>query len=436
MSLAKSAVQGALPERSVAPETTFFSTPLSQLDDVVAGHIRSDVEREQRSINLIASASYSPLALRQAEGSHLVNKNASGWVGRRSVANCENVDAIERMAIERAQRIFGGEAVNVQALSATLANVAVLRAVLKPGDRLLAFGERAGGHISHGTPGHLSGMGLEVTAFGVGSGDVIDLDEVRRTALELRPKMIVAGATSYPRTIDVLGLRQIADECGALLFADIAHVAGLIAAGLHPNPVPFADVATSSTQKTLCGPRNGAFVFSRAIHARAIDEAIYPGMQGPAPVHIIAARAIQLELVRRPEFKSLMMRVLANAKALCDGLSEAGVPLYTGGTDTHMVVADVRSTSWKPKELIATFGAYGILANAVGLPARKGDAGSSGFRTGTVAMSIRGFGVSEFRELGTLIGQVIKRGPNASTDESVRKRFLAMALAHPVPSFV
>jgi len=429
-------VPGTISDGAGAPGASFFSASLSALRDPVAAHIRADADREQRSINLIASASYSPLALRQAEGSHLVNKNASGWVGRRSVANCEDVDAIERIAIERAQAIFGGEAVNVQALSATLANVAVLRAVLKPGDRLLAFGETAGGHISHGTPGHLSSIGLEVTAFGVGARDVIDLDDVRKAAKASRPRMIVAGATSYPRQIDFAGLRQIADEVGALLFADIAHVAGLIAAGLHPNPVPFSDVATTSTQKTLCGPRNGAFVFSRGEYARAIDQAIYPGMQGPAPVHIIAARAVQLELVRRPEFKALMAQVLANAQSLCEGLQEADIALYTGGTDTHLVVADARSTAWTPKDLIATFGAYGVVANAVGLPPRSGDGRGVGFRIGTVAMSIRGFSQSDFRELGAAIGRILGRGPNAPLDEPMRQRLLAMALAHPVPSFV
>jgi glycine hydroxymethyltransferase len=436
MSRAEAVVPDGGRDGSSAPGASFFSVPLSTLGDPVAERIRADADREQRSINLIASASYSPLALRQAEGSHLVNKNASGWVGRRSVANCEDADAIERMAMERAQAIFGGEAVNVQALSATLANVAVLRAMLKPGDRLLAFGEMAGGHISHGTPGHLSGTGLDVSTFGVDGRDLIDLDDVRKTAKASRPRMIVAGATSYPRRIDFEGLRRIADETGALLFADIAHVAGLIAAGLHPNPVPISDVATSSTQKTLCGPRNGGFTFSRRAHARAIDEAIYPGMQGPAPVHIIAARAVQLELVRRPDFKTLMMQVLANATSLCDGLSEAQAALYTGGTDTHLVVADVRSTPWMPKDLIATFGAYGVLANAVGLPPLPGDRRGVGLRVGTVAMTIRGFSRSEFHELGVLIGRILRSGPGAPLDETIRRRLLTRAVAHPVPSFL
>lgn len=435
MSRAPSAVPGNILEGAGAPDTSIFSAPLSSLDDPVVAHIRADAEREQRSINLIASASYSPRALREAEGSHLVNKNASGWAGRRSVANCEDVDAIERLAIERAQAIFGGEAVNVQALSATLANVAVLRAVLKPGDRLLAFGEAAGGHISHGTTGHLSSSGLEVATFGVGGGDVIDLDEIRKTARTTRPRMIVAGATSYPRQIDFAGLRQIADEVGALLFADIAHVAGLIAVGLHPNPVPFADVATTSTQKTLCGPRNGAFVFSRAEFARAIDQAIYPGMQGPAPMHIIAARAIQLAFVRRPAFKNLMLQVLANARSLCEGLQEAGATLYTGGTDTHLIVVDARSTTWTSKDLIARFGTYGIVANAVSLPPRDGESRGLGFRIGTVAMSIRGFSEADFFQLGVLIGRIFSLGPGAPMDDAMRQLLSGLALAHPVPSF-
>lgn len=439
MTAAVNSVREAPPRAST--ETTpwggTFGASLSDIGGEVAELIRADRAREERSINMIASASYCPLALRQAEGTHLVNKNASGLPGRRSMANCEEVDGIENLAIERAKALFGAEAVNVQALSSTLANVAIMRAVLKPGDRLLAFGELAGGHVSHGADRHITSAGLVVRTFGVDGNDMLDLDAARRAALEFRPRMIVAGATSYPRAVDFRGLRAIADEVGALLFSDIAHVAGLVAAGLHDNPVPFSDVASSSTQKTLCGPRNGAFTFSRTEHAEAINAAIYPGLQGPVPIHIVAARAIQLELVARPTFRTLMEAVLANAQALAEGLKENGIPLYTGGTDTHMVIADLRTQEgWTPAELVTALGRYGVTGNGIRVPARAGDPNDAAYRFGSVAMTIRGVDVSTFRELGKLFGRVLAAGPKAATDRAVAARLTEIAEAHPVPSYV
>lgn len=413
-----------------------FAAPLDAVGGDVAKLIRADREREGRSINMIASGSYCPLAMRQAEGAHLVNKNASGMPGRRTMANCEEADAIEQLAIDRAKAVFGSEAANVQALSSTLANVAVFRAIMEPGDRLLAFGDRAGGHISHGTERHISSQGIEVRDFGVDGDDRLDLDAARRMAREFRPKVIVAGATSYPRAVDFAGLRKIADEVGALLFSDIAHVAGLVATGLHENPVPYSDVATTSTQKTLCGPRSGAFTFSKARFADAIDASIYPGMQGPAPMQLIAARAVQLDLVTRPYFRSLMEAVLCNARALANALREGGFPLYTGGTDTHMVVADLRATDWEPASLVAAFGAYGVTGNGIRIPKRPVDRNEAAYRFGSTAMTVRGMGEEAFRGLGAMFAAILRGGPGGSFDEGIRARIEGYALDYPVPSYV
>lgn len=413
-----------------------FAAPLSEIGGDVLGFIRADRRREEGTVNMIASGSYAPFAMRQAEGSHLVNKNASGMPGRRSMANCEEADAIERLAIERAKSVFGSEAANVQALSSTLANVAVFRAIMKPGDRLLSFDSLAGGHISHGTPKHITSLGREVRSFGVDADGRVDFEEARRMAREFRPGVIVAGATSYPRAIDFRALRAIADEVGALLFSDIAHVAGLVATGFHENPVPFSDVATTSTQKTLCGPRSGAFTFSRLAHADAIDEAIYPGLQGPAPMQLIAARAVQLDLVTRPYFKTLMAAVLENAQALCEGLLEAGCGLYTGGTDTHMVLATVREAGWTPGELVAAFGAHGVTGNGMNVPGRARGEPEVAYRFGSTAMTIRGMEAAGFRKLGTLFGRVMRGGPGAPVDAEVRRGVAAFAEAYPVPSYV
>lgn len=413
-----------------------FASPLAAIGGEIAELIRSDRNREERAVNMIASASYCPISLRQAEGSHLVNKNVSGWPGQRSMANCEDADRIETLAIERAKTLFGAEAVNVQALSSTLANVAVMRAVLRPGDRLLAFGELAGGHVSHGTDRHITSVNLEVKTFGVDADGRLDLGEARRLARSFRPRMIVAGATSYPREIAFAALREIADEVGALLFSDIAHVAGLVVAGLHANPVPFSDVATTSTQKTLCGPRNGAFTFSRSSFAESIDKAIYPGLQGPAPIHLIAARALQLDLVARPAFADLMRSVTANAKALCDGLRERDITLYTGGTDTHMVVAEAPSPDWSPAALVEAMGRYGVTGNGIRIPQGRHGRSDAAFRFGSVAMSIRGLGQRHFHELGTLFGEILQGGPEASIDGRLASRLAAIAQAFPIPSYV
>ena len=413
----------------------FFGADARQAGADVVALIDQDRKREALSLNMIASASYAPLGLRQIEGTHLVNRAPMGLPGRRSVANCEELDAIENLAISRAKAIFGAEYVNVQALSSTIANVAVLRAILPDdGARLLTFDELAGGHVSHGAMRHITGANREVVSFGVTRTGAVDLDQARDLARKTRPHVLLAGPSSYPREIDFAGLKTIADEVDALLFTDIAHVAGLIAAGLHANPVPFSDVSTSSTQKTLCGPRNGAFVFARERFGAAIDAAIYPGLQGPAASNMIAARAVQMEMITRPAFAQLMRDVVANAKAFAAGLEEGGIELYTGGTDSHMIMA-YTGESWTQPDLVAGLGAYGVIGNAMRAPGLSGEPRTA-FRFGSIALTIRGLDIAEARTLGREVAEILRAGQGAPVDAARLRRLKDLANAHPIPSFV
>ena len=413
----------------------FFSSQASQLGPDIVGLIQDDRELEMRSLNLIASASYCPLGLRQIEGTHLVNRAPIGMPGRRSVGNCEHLDSIELLAIERAKALFGAEFVNVQALSSTIANVAVFRAVLPAdGARVLTFDELAGGHVSHGAMRHITGYNREVASFGVTPMGTLDLDQAHDVARRLRPHVIIAGPSSYPREMDFAALRKIADEVGALLFTDIAHVAGLIATGLHANPVPYSDVSTTSTQKTLCGPRNGAFVFAQSRFGDAIDQAIFPGLQGPAGANLIAARAVQLEMVGSPAFADLMQSVVANAKALATGLEAGGCSIYTGGTDSHMVMA-FTGEDWERPDLVAKLGEYGVLGNAMRAPDHAGQARTA-FRFGTIALTIRGFDAEDFLRLGRELAAIFAGGPTASIDRARLDLFRQLAASHPIPSFI
>ena len=412
-----------------------FSSNAAQLGSDVVKLIGDDRALEVQSLNLIASVSYCPLGLRQIEGTHLVNRAAIGLPGRRIVANCEHLDAIEVLAIERAKAVFGAEYTNVQALSSTIANVAVLRAVVpEDGARLLMFDELAGGHVSHGAMRHITGYHREVESFGVTPSGMVDLDHARDMARRMRPHILIAGPSSYPREIDFAALRSIADEVDALLFTDIAHVAGLIAAGLHANPVPFSDVSTTSTQKTLCGPRNGAFVFARKRFGAEIDAAIFPGLQGPAATNLIAARAVQMEMITRPAFAELMRNVVANAKALAAGLEQGGVSLYTGGTDSHMVMA-FTGELWTQPELVAKLGEYGILGNAMRAPDRSGKP-CTAFRLGSVGLTIRGLDVDDFSRIGQELAFIFTAGPRAPLDRARLETLRQLATAHPVPSFI
>ncbi len=408
-----------------------FTDELDGVDETMARLLRAEESRQRTTVNLIASESYCPRAAIEAEASLLVNKNASGYPGRRDVGGCEVFDEIERLAIDRARALFGAEHANVQAMASTVANVAVLRALLRPGDRILALDGRAGGHHSHGGSRHLSGQDYEVTTFGIDeTAGTIDLAEVGRLAREMRPRVVVAGSTACPRAIDFRGLHAIAAEVGAILFADIAHVAGLVVTGLHDNPAPYADVVTTSTHKTLCGPRTGGVVLSSRRLAEAIDAAIYPGIQGAPGAHIIAGRAVLFDLVATAAFRKLMQAVVANALVLARTLAAHGLSLYLGGTDTHMVVVDLGPSAWTAAGVTAALERHGILANGVRWPARDA---RLGVRLGTVAMTIRGMDEAGIRRVGDAVALVLIRGADQPALPEIRREMAAVAADHPLP---
>lgn len=413
--------------------TGLFRAGLADSDADVFALIEDQRRLNRTSVNLVASESYAPQATLEAEASALINKNATGYPPRVSVGGGGVIDAIESLAIERAKELFGAEYANVQSLSSTIANIAVVRALLKPGDRILAFDPAAGGHSSHGSPRHLAGQDYSIRTFGVDeTTGALDLDNARRIALEFRPDMVIAGSSHYPMQIDFAALADIAAEVGALTFADIAHVSGLVAAGLHPNPTPRYDVVTTSTHKTLCGPRTGGLILCKQIHGPAIDKALAPGLQAAPGAHIIAARAVLLRLVKSDAFAELMRATLANAAALADGLVAGGVRLYGGGTDTHMVVVDLRDTTWTAKDLGEHLLGHNITASASSLPLRSGSAGRMGLRLGSVAMTIRGADREVFARIGEALAKIIA-ARSTPVDAGLARIFLDIADAYPLP---
>lgn len=415
--------------------TELFAGDLAAIDPELAALIDRQRTQNENTVNLVASETYCPRATIEAEASILINKNASGYPPRRSFGGGEIMDRIESLAIDRARRLFGAEHANIQALSSTVANVAVLRGLLRPGDRILSFDAAAGGHGSHGGGGHISGQDYAVRGFGVDEATGrLDLDAARREARAFRPRIIIAGSSSYPWAIDFDAIAEIAAEVGALTFADIAHVAGLIVAGLHANPTPRYDVVTTSTHKTLCGPRTGGLILCRAAHGAAIDAALMPGLQAAPGAHIIAARAVLFDMVGRPEFAALMRRVVENARALAEGVVEGGGRLYCGGTDTHMVVIDLRGSPWAGPDVNDRLLRLGIVANTTGLPADPARVGRLGLRLGSTPMTIRGADAATHRELGRHVARVLAAGPGAAEDTRLGAEIAELARRFPVPA--
>jgi glycine hydroxymethyltransferase len=411
-----------------------FDADLRQADPAIGTLIDLEVARNNATLNLIASESYCPRATLQAEASILVTKNATGYPQSRAVGGCEYINAIEMLAQARARALFGAEHANVQALSSTIGNIAVLRGLLRPGDTILHLAETAGGHHSHGAAYHASGTDYRAVSFGVDEArGGFDLDALRAQARALQPRIIIAGSTAYPRAIDFRGLRTIADEVSAMLFADIAHVAGLVVTGLHDNPVPYADAATTSTHKTLCGPRIGGLILCKAGLADAVDTALFPGMQGAPGAHIIAARAVLFDLVARPAFAALMRAVVRNARIFAEALLEAGLKLYLGGTDTHMVVVDLRDAAIGGRTAERRLEAHGLVCNALQLPERNGAAGRTGLRLGSTAMTIRGMGEAGFRQIARLIAGILRASDDA-VDSRTRAEVADLARRCPVPA--
>lgn len=399
-----------------------FYEKLNQYDPEVYSAIAREEKREQQNIELIASENVVSEAVLLAAGSLLTNKYAEGYPGKRYYGGCAYVDEVEELARTRACRLFGAEHANVQPHSGANANLAVFFALLQPGDTVLSMNLAHGGHLSHGSPVNISGKYFNIVSYGVSEeAQTIDYDEVERLALESRPKLILAGASAYPRVIDFARFRQIADRVGAYLMVDMAHIAGLVAAGLHPSPVPYADVVTTTTHKTLRGPRGG-MILCREELAKAIDKAIFPGTQGGPLMHIIAAKAVAFGEALQPAFRVYQEKILENAQALATGLLNRGYRLVSGGTDNHLMLLDLRDRDITGKELEARLDAVHITANKNAVP---GDTRSpfitSGVRLGTPAVTSRGFGTAEMDRIAAWIDDTVRdfEGTRARITEEV-----------------
>ncbi len=399
-----------------------FYEKLNQYDPEVYSAIAREEKREQQNIELIASENVVSEAVLLAAGSLLTNKYAEGYPGKRYYGGCAYVDEVEELARTRACRLFGAEHANVQPHSGANANLAVFFALLQPGDTVLSMNLAHGGHLSHGSPVNISGKYFNIVSYGVSEEtQTIDYDEVERLALESRPKLILAGASAYPRVIDFARFRQIADRVGAYLMVDMAHIAGLVAAGLHPSPVPYADVVTTTTHKTLRGPRGG-MILCREELAKAIDKAIFPGTQGGPLMHIIAAKAVAFGEALQPAFRVYQEKILENAQALATGLLNRGYRLVSGGTDNHLMLLDLRGRDITGKELEARLDAVHITANKNAVP---GDTRSpfitSGVRLGTPAVTSRGFGTAEMDRIAAWIDDTVRdfEGTRARITEEV-----------------
>ena len=415
----------------------FDSQTLEAFDPALATALRAEIERQERHIELIASENYVSPRVLAAQGSVLTNKYADGYPGHRHYAGCEQADVAESLAIERACRLFGAGYANVQPYSGSQANLAAYLALLKPGETLLGMRPAHGGHRTHGALDNASGQIYDVAFYDVDaqSGE-IDYDQVASVARARRPKLIVAGFSAYSRVVDWARFRALADELGALLVADIAHVAGLIAAGLYPNPVPLADLVTTTTHKTLRGPRGGMILArARSSLTERVDEAVFPGTQGGPLMHVIAAKAVAFAEALTPEFADYQRRTLANARALAATLAARGYPLFSGRTDNHMLLVDLRGARIDAKRAERALEAAHVAVNRVSLPgedASEPTQGGGGLRLGTPAVTTRGFGEAEIRAVGDWIADVLdSRGGDAAI-ERVRRAALELCAAFPV----
>jgi glycine hydroxymethyltransferase len=386
---------------------------LKELDPQVYGAIEKERNREHEKIVLIASENYVSRAVLEAQGSIFTNKYAEGYPGRRYYGGCEYADIVETLAIDRAKKIFGADHVNVQPHSGSQANMAVYFAVLKPGDRILGMKLSHGGHLSHGASVNFSGALYENISYGVNEEGYIDYEQIRDTALEKRPRMIIVGASAYSRTIDFKRFSEIAREVGAYLLADIAHIAGLVAAGLHPSPVPHADFVTTTTHKTLRGPRGG-MIMCKAEYAKAVDKMIFPGIQGGPLVHVIAAKAVALKEAMGEDFRKYQQGVIDNAKTLAAELMKRGFRIISGGTDNHLMLIDLTNKGVTGKDAEDALDKAGITVNKNAIPFdERPPAVTSGIRLGTASITTRGMGKAEMVEIADLISAVIDNSRDA-----------------------
>ncbi|MNK67579.1 Serine hydroxymethyltransferase [compost metagenome] len=395
---------------------------LEQQDKTITNAIWQEAARQRNKIELIASENFVSRAVMEATGTVLTNKYAEGYPGRRYYGGCEYVDRVEELAIERAKTLFGAEHVNVQPHSGAQANMAVYFASVEPGDTILGMNLSHGGHLTHGSPVNFSGRFYNFVPYGVDErSGCIDIELVRKLALKHRPRMIVAGASAYPRTIDFEPFAQIAAEVGALFFVDMAHIAGIVAAGFHPSPIPHAHFVTTTTHKTLRGPRGG-IIMCRKPWAQAIDKAIFPGVQGGPLMHAIAAKAVAFGEALQPEFKSYIEKVLINAKVLAEALLNEGLTVVSGGTDNHITLLDLRPIGLTGKEAESILDEVGITANKNAIPHDTASPlVTSGIRFGTPAMTTRGLGPQEMKEIARLIGLALKNPESSVAKEQIRR---------------
>jgi RpiB/LacA/LacB family sugar-phosphate isomerase len=407
---------------------------LQQVDPTVAGLIEHERRRQQENIELIASENFVSHAVLEAQGSVLTNKYAEGYPKKRWYGGCEHIDSIEQLAIDRAKRVFGAEHVNVQPHSGSGTNMAVYFAFLKPGDKMLTMDLSHGGHLTHGNKANFSGKFFEIVHYGVRKDDErIDYDQLAEMARQHKPKMITVGASAYPRTIDFERMGQIAREVGALLLADIAHIAGLVAAGLHPSPVPHADFVTTTTHKTLRGPRGG-LILCREKYAKEIDSMIFPGIQGGPLEHVIAAKAVCLQEALQPAFKGYQRQILKNAQALAEGMKRNGFRLVSGGTDNHLMLVDVGARGLTGKECQAVFDEAGITVNKNTIPFEtRSPFQASGIRLGTPAVTTRGMKEGEMAAIADMISEVLLDIKNLDAVTKVRQRVRELTARFPLP---
>ena len=419
----------------------FFESSLTQTDPMVLDAIKNEFHRQNDQIELIASENIVSKAVLEAQGTILTNKYAEGYSGKRYYGGCEHVDVVEDICIDRIKKLFNADFANVQVHSGSQANQAVFLALLKPGDTIMGMSLAAGGHLTHGAPPNESGKWFNAVQYGVNKDTtLIDFDEVESLALEHKPKLIIAGGSSYPRIIDFKKFKEIADKVGALFLVDMAHFAGLVATGVYPNPLEFADVVTSTTHKTLRGPRGGIVLTNNPDHAKKINSAVFPGLQGGPLMHVICAKAVAFGEALKPEFKNYIDSVVRNSKVLSDVMLERGLAVVSGGTDTHLVLVDLRPKKLTGKAAERSLENAGITCNKNGVPFDpESPFVTSGIRLGSPAGTSRGFGENEFREIGNLIGDVLdglSQNPddNSKVESEVKLKVKALCDKFPIYS--
>lgn len=406
---------------------------LAKQDPNVKAVIDQELMRQRDKLEMIASENIVSQAVMEAQGSVLTNKYAEGYPGKRYYGGCEHVDVVETLAIERAKRLFGAEHANVQPHSGSQANFAVYFAMLKPGDTIVGMNLSHGGHLTHGSPVNVSGTYFNVVPYGVNAEtQQIDYDEFRKIVLEAKPKLIIAGGSAYSRQIDFKKMADVAHEVGAIFMVDMAHFAGLVAAGLHPNPVEYADIVTTTTHKTLRGPRGG-MILCKEEYAKAIDKAVFPGIQGGPLMHVIAAKAVALGEALQPEFKEYAQQVIKNAKVLAAELIAKGLTIVSGGTDTHVMLVDVRNTGLTGKEAEHLLDEIGITANKNTIPFDPASPFvTSGVRLGTPALTTRGLKEDDMKEIADIIATVLQNPEDTAKHQDAAKRVAALCEKYPL----